>query len=262
MVGRTFAHYRVTRVRAWRDERRRPRGGYSPQTPGRSEVPPKRSRYRPQPSASSVRPKSPPRYRSCWFPARAEASRELVELHGRHGSRASNQRVRVWPVDEGWVPDPLLGIRPWQISGRMLVVDANTGQATDLQVGTEVTGNGPRLAVHDSQLFFLRGTTSADIWIARFEQPATSPSTWVESGEGRWLHSVGLVTPRVAEICSELIRHRPRDRRALRCRSAWQRGDPSRAQIPVNGGGPGTLQISTSPRRSSGSRRVRRPVAC
>jgi hypothetical protein len=53
----------------------------------------------------------------------------------------------------------------------MRVVDASTAQATVLPVGN---GFGPRLAADDSQLFFLRGTTSADIWIARFEQPATS----------------------------------------------------------------------------------------
>jgi hypothetical protein len=60
-------------------------------------------------------------------------------------------------------------------SGRVLVVDASTGRDTELlQVGTAVAGSGARLAVDDSQLFFLRGTTSGDIWIARFEQPATS----------------------------------------------------------------------------------------
>ena len=58
--------------------------------------------------------------------------------------------------------------------GRVLVVDASTGRTTDLQVAAVSGGAGPRLAVNDSQLFFFRGTTSADIWIARFEQPATS----------------------------------------------------------------------------------------
>jgi hypothetical protein len=57
--------------------------------------------------------------------------------------------------------------------GLVLVVDAS-GRETELQVGTRVAPLGPRLAADDSQLFFLRGTTSADIWIARFEQPATS----------------------------------------------------------------------------------------
>ena len=48
--------------------------------------------------------------------------------------------------------------------GRVMVVDASTGQATELPVGTV----SARLAVDESQLFFLRGTTSADIWMARF----------------------------------------------------------------------------------------------
>ena len=59
-------------------------------------------------------------------------------------------------------------------SGRVWVVDASTGQETDLQVFSGAAVFSPRLAVDDSQLFFLRGTTSADIWMARFEQPATS----------------------------------------------------------------------------------------
>jgi Tol biopolymer transport system component len=58
--------------------------------------------------------------------------------------------------------------------GRVMVVDASTGQATELPVGTVAAAGGPRLAVDDSQLFFLRGTTSADIWMARFGQPARS----------------------------------------------------------------------------------------
>jgi Tol biopolymer transport system component len=57
------------------------------------------------------------------------------------------------------------------VAGRVTVVDASNGRVIELPVGIAF---GPRLAVDDSQLFFLRFTESADIWIARFEQPATS----------------------------------------------------------------------------------------
>ena len=71
----------------------------------------------------------------------------------------------------------LRAARDSRLGSRVLVVDAITGRATDLQVGT---ADSPRLAVDDSQLFFLQGTTSADIWIARFEQPATSRQAWAD----------------------------------------------------------------------------------
>jgi WD40 repeat protein len=57
---------------------------------------------------------------------------------------------------------------------RAMVVEASTGRTTELPVGPVSAAGGPRLAVDDSQLFFLRGTESADIWMARFGQPATS----------------------------------------------------------------------------------------
>ena len=55
-------------------------------------------------------------------------------------------------------------------AGRVMVVEASTGRETELPVdmGTVIAAGGPRLAADDSQLFFLRGTTSADIWMARF----------------------------------------------------------------------------------------------
>ncbi len=55
--------------------------------------------------------------------------------------------------------------------GRVIVVDANSGEATELPL-TLMGPGGLRLAADDSQLFFLRGSISADIWVARFEQPA------------------------------------------------------------------------------------------
>ena len=60
------------------------------------------------------------------------------------------------------------------LESRVMVMDASNAQATALPVGLEGLAGGPRLAANDSQLFFLQGTTSADIWIARFGQPATS----------------------------------------------------------------------------------------
>ena len=53
--------------------------------------------------------------------------------------------------------------------GRLVVLDVNSGRTTDL-LATQSPG-GARLAAGDSQLFFLRGTASADIWVARFGQP-------------------------------------------------------------------------------------------
>jgi hypothetical protein len=58
--------------------------------------------------------------------------------------------------------------------GRLVVVDALNLSETE-QPWTLSQGPGPaslRLASEDSQLFFLRGTVSADIWVARFDQPA------------------------------------------------------------------------------------------
>ena len=57
------------------------------------------------------------------------------------------------------------------LGGRVMVVDVSSAQTKVLPLGS--VGGGPRLAADDSQLFFLSGTTSADIWIARFG-PATS----------------------------------------------------------------------------------------
>jgi Tol biopolymer transport system component len=57
------------------------------------------------------------------------------------------------------------------LAGRVTVVDAINGRVVELPADIAF---GPRLAVDDTQLFFLRYTESADIWIARFEQPATS----------------------------------------------------------------------------------------
>ena len=55
-------------------------------------------------------------------------------------------------------------------AGRLIAVDVNSGRTTEVLVGSPSPG-GARLAADDSQLFFLRGTTSADIWVARFGQP-------------------------------------------------------------------------------------------
>jgi Tol biopolymer transport system component len=58
-----------------------------------------------------------------------------------------------------------------RVGRRSTVVDASTARASELPIG--FLAGGPRLAADDTQLFFLRSTTSADIWIARFG-PATS----------------------------------------------------------------------------------------
>jgi hypothetical protein len=56
-------------------------------------------------------------------------------------------------------------------ANRLVAVDVNSGRTTELLVTSPPLGGGARLAADDSQLFFLRGTTSADIWVARFGQP-------------------------------------------------------------------------------------------
>jgi hypothetical protein len=58
---------------------------------------------------------------------------------------------------------------------RIVSVDANSGQPTDVGLPANIfalAGGGIRLAMNDTQLFFLRGSQSSDIWVARFEQPA------------------------------------------------------------------------------------------
>jgi Tol biopolymer transport system component/tRNA A-37 threonylcarbamoyl transferase component Bud32 len=54
-----------------------------------------------------------------------------------------------------------------------LVVDVNSGREEELPLGSVI--NQARLAVDDTQLFFLRPTGGADIWVARFGTPAKTP---------------------------------------------------------------------------------------
>jgi Tol biopolymer transport system component len=54
-------------------------------------------------------------------------------------------------------------------AGNFVVVDAQSGRSTDMGTAPRAqTSGGARLAVDDSQLFFLQGSISADIWVARF----------------------------------------------------------------------------------------------
>jgi tricorn protease len=57
---------------------------------------------------------------------------------------------------------------------RTAVVDVGSGREVALPIGG-TPGGQVRLAVDDTQLFFLRGTNTADIWVARFGTPAKSP---------------------------------------------------------------------------------------
>jgi len=57
-----------------------------------------------------------------------------------------------------------------QRSGHLVVVDVSSGRTKELLTPGLAPG-GVRLAAGDSQLFFLTGAASADIWIARFGQP-------------------------------------------------------------------------------------------
>jgi Tol biopolymer transport system component len=57
---------------------------------------------------------------------------------------------------------------------RLFVIDTTSRISSEVLAGSFTIGN-PRLAADDSQLFFLRGTISADIWLVRFEQQAEAP---------------------------------------------------------------------------------------
>ena len=83
------------------------------------------------------------------------------------GPEYRNAFSELWTV-------PLEGGEPRRLFAGDAVPSRACHRTTDLQVAAVSGGAGPRLAVNDSQLFFLRGTVSADIWMARFEQPATS----------------------------------------------------------------------------------------
>jgi serine/threonine protein kinase len=56
---------------------------------------------------------------------------------------------------------------------RPLVVDVSSGREEPLGLDSPVAQ--ARLAAGDTQLFFLRGTNAADIWVARFGTPAKTP---------------------------------------------------------------------------------------
>jgi serine/threonine protein kinase len=54
-------------------------------------------------------------------------------------------------------------------SGHVVVVDVSSGRTKEL-LTPKLAPGGVRLAAGDSQIFFLTGTASADIWVARFGQ--------------------------------------------------------------------------------------------
>jgi len=58
---------------------------------------------------------------------------------------------------------------------RLAVVDVSSGLVKELELGSPGGGQGGvQLAADDTQLFFMMNSLAADIWVARFEQPARS----------------------------------------------------------------------------------------
>jgi Tol biopolymer transport system component len=75
------------------------------------------------------------------------------------------------------------GSSTWMKDGRRIVcfrmaglvtIELATGQETQAGSRSGFTPGGVGLAADDTQLFVLTGSQSADIWVARFEQPARS----------------------------------------------------------------------------------------